>query len=109
MFGQARKLEPEEKSERLEQFVENILPDRWKTLRPMTEQEVKATTVFTIPIKEASVKIRTGMPADDDPDYDLPIWAGVIPISQAIEAPISDERNLEGIDTPDHVYKFSIG
>ena len=109
LFGQARKLELEEKNERLEEFVENILPDRWKTLRPMTEQEVKATTVFTIPIKEASVKIRTGMPADDDPDYDLPIWAGVIPISQTIEAPISDERNLEGIDTPDHVYKFSIG
>ena len=51
LFGQARKLEPEEKSERLEEFVENILPDRWKILRPMTEQEVKATTVFRIPNK----------------------------------------------------------
>lgn len=109
LFGNARKLETKEKETRLKEFVENILPGRSEYLRPMSDQEVKATTIFSMPIDEASVKVRTGMPVDDDDDYKLPIWAGVIPITQKVEEPISDEKNLDGIGTPDHVSHFSIG
>tara|TARA_A100001037_G_scaffold138649_1_gene125519 strand:- start:5362 stop:6015 length:654 start_codon:yes stop_codon:yes gene_type:complete len=109
LFGDARKLEPGEKRRHLEEFVEDILPGRWNVLRPMSNQEVRATTIFTIPIEEASVKVRDGMPIDDDEDYELPIWAGVIPISQIVGEPISDTKNIDGLKTPEHVFDFSIG
>lgn len=66
LFGYAHKIEDGDKNQLLEDFVEALIPGRWETLRPMTDQEVKATTVFSMPIDEGSAKVRTGYPIDDD-------------------------------------------
>ncbi|HEY2216763.1 MAG TPA: pyridoxamine 5'-phosphate oxidase family protein, partial [Solirubrobacteraceae bacterium] len=78
LLGQARVVaQREEKLAALEAVVEHIVPGRWAEARQPTENELKATAVLALPIDEASAKVRTGQPADDDPDYELPIWAGV--------------------------------
>lgn len=109
IFGEASKVEGEEKNKRLQGFIDTLLPGRWETLRPMTEQEILATTVLTTPIEEASVKIRKGGPVDLDEDYDIPIWAGVLPVGQTVGEPIPDDRNLAGIEIPVHVRRFKVG
>lgn len=88
------------KLEALEDFVERLYPGRWATLRPVNEQELKATTVLGMDLTEASAKIRTGPPVDDEEDYALPIWAGVVPVTIATGAPIDDARNLPGVARP---------
>lgn len=84
----------------LEDFVERLYPGRWAELRPVNEQELKATTVLGMDLSEASAKIRTGPPVDDEEDYALPIWAGVVPVTIATGAPIDDARNLPGVARP---------
>ena len=84
----------------LEDFVERLYPGRWAELRPVNEQELKATTVLGMDLSEASAKIRTGPPVDDEEDYALPIWAGVVPVTIATGAPIDDARNLPGVKRP---------
>ncbi|MDC0035795.1 pyridoxamine 5'-phosphate oxidase family protein [Chloroflexi bacterium] len=108
LFGKARKLNENEKELQLEKFMNNLLPGRWNSLRKITGQEVKATTLFTIPIEEASVKVRTGAPIDDEEDYELPIWAGIIPIKQVVGSAIADDRNLPGVEIPDHVTNYKL-
>ena len=109
VLGTARKVtDLEEKEMRLKNFVEGLFPGRWDMLRPMTKQEVKATTVLALPLDEASAKVRTGAPKDDAEDYDLPIWAGVIPMQTIIGAAIADERNLPGVVAPDHISSFRL-
>ena len=63
----------------------------------------------TIPIDEASVKIRTGGPVDDEEDYSLPIWAGVIPIAQSVGTPVPDDNNLPDVIEPSHARNFNFG
>ena len=109
LFGDAHKIENGDKHQLLEDFVEALIPGRWETLRPMTDQEAKATTVFSMPIDEGSAKVRTGYPIDDDEDYSLPIWAGVLPISQTLHAPKADPKNLAGLEVPKHVRDYSLG
>ena len=110
IYGTATKItDPEEKSEKLRGLVDMLYPGRWDTLRPMTAQEVKATTVLSLPIEEASAKIRTGGPVDDEEDYALPIWAGVVPIRQVVDAPIPDTRNLAELTVPNHARDFKTG
>ena len=75
----------------------------------MNKQEFKATTVLSLPLSEASAKIRTGPPKDDEEDYALPIWAGVIPLKMQTFLPIPDERNLDGVVAPAHVSRVAIG
>lgn len=104
VLGSAQKVtEPEEKELRLKNFVEGLFPGRWDMLRPVTDQEIKATTVLSMPIDEASAKIRTGHPIDDEEDYALPIWSGIIPIKSQLLSPEPDPRNLAGLTPPDHV------
>ncbi|MHB1329071.1 MAG: pyridoxamine 5'-phosphate oxidase family protein [Gemmatimonadales bacterium] len=104
LFGTAQRIDDDaEVAAALKQFVEHLLPGRWATLRPMTAQEQKATTVLRLEIDEASAKIRNGPPKDDEEDYALPIWAGVIPLDVTIGRPIPDPRLDPGIETPDHV------
>ena len=81
-------------------LTDHVVPGRNATLRPMTAKEIKGTSVLRIPIDEASAKIRTGPPGDDEEDYALPIWAGVIPVSLAYGAPVPDPRNLDGVPMP---------
>ncbi|HMT09571.1 MAG TPA: pyridoxamine 5'-phosphate oxidase family protein [Pyrinomonadaceae bacterium] len=80
-----------EKLNALEALTDHFVPGRWKDVRPPTELEMKATSVLKLPITEASAKIRTGPPVDDDEDYVLDVWAGVIPISLKKGEPIPDE------------------
>jgi nitroimidazol reductase NimA-like FMN-containing flavoprotein (pyridoxamine 5'-phosphate oxidase superfamily) len=110
LFGKATALEsPEDKLASLEAFMERITPGRWAELRPPTKQEMKATTVVGMEIEEASAKVRTGQPVDDEEDYALPIWAGVLPLRTVVEPPVSDPRLPEGVEAPAYLSKFSVG
>jgi nitroimidazol reductase NimA-like FMN-containing flavoprotein (pyridoxamine 5'-phosphate oxidase superfamily) len=108
--GYAHKIiDKNEKEVLLRSFVERMYPGRWEMLRPMNGQELKATTVLSLPLNEASAKVRTGAPKDDEEDYALPIWAGVIPLKLEVFPPIEDDRNLAGLDPPAHVGQVTIG
>jgi hypothetical protein len=71
-------------------LLDRIAPGRWDEIRPPSRQELRATTVLRLPIDQASAKVRTGPPIDDEPDYALPCWAGVIPLALTAGAPIPD-------------------
>jgi hypothetical protein len=93
LLGRARSVqEPAEKLAAFEAIVEHIVPQRWRDVRAPTENELKATAVLAIGIDEASAKIRTGPPLDDEEDYSLPAWAGVIPLGIAAEPLEPDPR-----------------
>ena len=109
LFGEATKIEEKDKNSLLDNFVEALIPGRLEKLRQMTDQEAKATTVFSMPIDEGSAKVRTGQPVDDVEDYSLPIWAGVIPISQIQHDPIPDPQNQAGLEMPQHIRDFKLG
>lgn len=101
LFGQATMIvDPAEKEARLQTFVDKLLPGRWETLRPMRGQELKATSVLSMPIVEASAKVRTCPPGDDEEDYALDIWAGVVPVSTKAGEPIDDPRLKPGVERP---------
>lgn len=72
----------------------------------MLPQEVKATTLLSLAITEGSARIRGGKPWDEPKDYSLPIWAGVIPVTQGVNTPVSDPRNLDGVELPAHIIAF---
>ncbi len=91
-----------EKEAELEYFVERFYPGRWQTLRPIKPKELKATTLLSLPVTEASAKLRTGGPVDDAADYELPIWSGVLPVGLTVGSPEPDPRNVEGLNTPDY-------
>jgi nitroimidazol reductase NimA-like FMN-containing flavoprotein (pyridoxamine 5'-phosphate oxidase superfamily) len=93
VLGKARLVtDPQEKLEALRSFTNHIVPDRWEEVRPVTEQELKATSVLAVPLEEVSAKIRSGPPIDDEEDYSLPIWAGVVPVRIETGEPVSDGR-----------------
>jgi nitroimidazol reductase NimA-like FMN-containing flavoprotein (pyridoxamine 5'-phosphate oxidase superfamily) len=109
-LGRAHKIKDrDEKEARLKVFVDSLFPGRWDMLRPMNGQELKATTVLSLPLNEASAKIRTGPPKDDEEDYALPIWAGVVPVRMQIGTPVNDPLNLAGVLPPDHVKALRLG
>ena len=104
IFGRAVPVEGEaEKEAALCALSEHLVPGRWEGLRSVTSRELKGTTVLALPLDEASVKTRSGPPLDDDEDYALPIWAGVLPIAQLASTPVSDERLTFGTPVPEHV------
>ena len=110
VFGEAEIVHnPAEKTARLKAMFDLWFPGRWELLRAINEQEMKATTVLRLPLDEASVKIRTGPPADDEEDYELPIWAGVVPLTITTGQPVDDPRNHEGLQAPDHALNFTAG
>jgi len=92
-----------EKRAALRAVVEHIVPGRWDDVRAPSENELSATAVLAIPIDEASAKVRSGGPVDDEEDYALPAWAGVIPLASEIRAPQPDQRLRAGIATPPYV------
>lgn len=99
----------EEKSAALRAFVDRLYPGRWDELRPMREIEVKATSVLWLPIEEASAKVRAAGVSDDEEDYALPIWAGVVPIERRFGDAEADPRNLPGVDAPEYLNRLRIG
>jgi nitroimidazol reductase NimA-like FMN-containing flavoprotein (pyridoxamine 5'-phosphate oxidase superfamily) len=94
--------DPQEKLDALRAIVEHIVPGRWEHARHPTESEMKATAVLSIPITEFSAKVRTGPPLDDEEDYALGFWAGVIPMEQVPGPALPDPRLADGIPTPGH-------
>ena len=104
VFGEATAVEPEEQRiKALELFTEKLAPGRWADVRPPTRQELKGTKVLSLPLDEASAKVRTGPPIDDDEDYDLPVWAGVLPLATQVAEPQPDPRLDPAIETPGYV------
>ena len=102
MLGKARLVtDRSEKLEALRSFTNHIVPGRWDEARQPAEQELKSTSVLALPLEEVSAKIRTGPPIDDDEDYALPIWAGVVPIRARIGEPVPDERILPEVSAFD--------
>ena len=108
VFGRATLVEDRSaKLDALRAFSEQVIPGRWDDVRQPTEQELNATTVLSLLLAEASAKIRTGPPLDDEEDYALPIWAGVIPLRLVADEPIADPRLPPGIEAPDYARRYS--
>jgi nitroimidazol reductase NimA-like FMN-containing flavoprotein (pyridoxamine 5'-phosphate oxidase superfamily) len=100
-FGEPRVIEDDErKIQLLESFTEQRYPGRWAQLRPMTRQELRATTVLTMPLDMASVKVRTGPPHDPEKDWSWPVWAGVIPVRQVAARAAIAEGVPGGVKPP---------
>ena len=97
IYGTARPVDDERKEQALYIISENVLQGRWEESRKPYDKELKGTAVLEIEIEQASSKIRTGGPKDDKADYDLDIWAGVVPIKLEAKAPIADALLSEGI------------
>ena len=98
IFGKARTVtDPAAKLAALRAFTEHVLAGRWAEVRPPDERELNATTVLALPLDEVSAKVRTGPPIDDEADYSLPVWAGVVPIRQSAGEPVPDSRLVPGV------------
>ena len=109
-FGIASELSGHaEKLASLEAFMEKLVPGRWRELRAPTAQEIKATLVLSMPIEQVSAKIRRGPPLDDEEDYQLPIWAGEIPLALRSGKPKKDPRLMPGIPLPRHLARYTLG
>ena len=102
-------IDAEEKYAALKALTEHFVPGRWDEVRWPNELELKATTVLKLPIAEASAKIRTGPPIDDEEDYEMNVWAGVLPLSISPDKPIADERLDAMTVVPKHVLNFRRG
>lgn len=109
-LGQAEKITGEdEKLAALEAFEERLAPGLWAGQRPVHKQELKGTTILSMKLEEVACKVRSGPPGDDEEDYDLDIWAGVVPISTVVGAPEDDPRLKAGIPQPDYLKQIKIG
>lgn len=107
ILGKAELVEDaDEKNKALEALTEHIVPGRWSDVRWPTELELKATSVLKLPIEEASAKIRTGDPKDDEEDYEMNVWAGILPLTLSTGEPVADERLDDGISVPGYVRNY---
>jgi nitroimidazol reductase NimA-like FMN-containing flavoprotein (pyridoxamine 5'-phosphate oxidase superfamily) len=108
MLGTARLVDdPAEKMEALRVFTEHVMKGRWDDVRQPTEQELKATTVLALPLEEVSAKVRTGGPIDDEEDYALSVWAGVLPLETAAKEPLPDPQRKSDRPLPDYLKNYS--
>ena len=104
ILGKASIVEDEhEKLAALHHFTEHIIKGRWADVRPPSPNELKVTTVLRLPLTEASAKIRTGPPVDDEADYGLKVWAGELPLRLVAGAPIPDPRLSDEIIPPEYL------
>jgi len=109
-FGIAREItDPAAKVEALRTISEHVIKGRWKDVRGPTETELKATAVLEFEVEEASAKIRTGGPLDDEEDYALPIWAGVVPVEMKPQPPIADTRLTGNLEVPAYALHYRRG
>ena len=107
VFGRATLVDdPKEKYDALVALSEHIVKGRWADVREPTEEEMIQTTVLSLPIEEASAKIRTGPPLDDEEDYALPIWAGVVPLKLVAGEPVNDPRLPAEIPVPEYATHY---
>jgi uncharacterized protein len=106
ILGKAWPVESDqEKTAALHAISENIMRGRWDDVRKPTAQELKATAVLALPIEEVSAKIRTGPPLDDEEDYALPVWSGVLPMAIKAGEPVADSRLIAGVNVPEYLKK----
>lgn len=104
VYGTARHVDdPEERLAGLRAITEQLAPGQWDAARPPDRKEMAATAVVALSLEEASVKVRQGPPKDDEEDYDLPVWAGVLPLVVSWGAPEPDPRLAAGVAVPAHV------
>ena len=108
VFGRAFLVEEgEAKLAALRAFSEHVIPGRWDDVRKPNDQELDQTTVLSLPLEEASAKVRTGPPLDEEDDYVLSVWAGVIPLRLAAGPAITDPRLKSNIDPPEYAVEYS--
>jgi nitroimidazol reductase NimA-like FMN-containing flavoprotein (pyridoxamine 5'-phosphate oxidase superfamily) len=93
----------DEKWEAMRRLTEKLVPGRWDDARQPSDKEFKGTTLVAFPIDLASAKVRSGPPGDDEEDYDLTVWAGVIPLTLTPGTPVPDPRLPEGIALPGYL------
>ena len=96
----------EEKLEALHAFTEKVLPGRWEDARQPNEKELRATSILKLPLTEVSAKVRSGPVLDDEEDYALPVWAGIVPLHLQAQAPIRDERCDPAIPVPAYAASY---
>jgi len=107
IFGKVTKIEdPEDKMNALECILNHMVPGHWDNIRQPNDKEFNATLVMAIKIDTASAKVRAEGVVDEKEDHSLPIWAGVVPIKQVVENPISDSDLLEGLEVPEAVLNY---
>jgi len=107
IFGKGEEvMEKEVKLNALNAITDHLLPGRWEDARQPNEKELNSTTVVSVKIEEASAKIRTGPPKDEEEDYDLPVWAGVLPLIPILSEPVRDPYQNENILLPDYIKKL---
>jgi nitroimidazol reductase NimA-like FMN-containing flavoprotein (pyridoxamine 5'-phosphate oxidase superfamily) len=106
VFGVARLVaDAEEKLLALRTITEHLVPGQWSYVRQPSKKELAATSALALPLTEASVKIRSGGPSDEPEDYELDLWAGVVPVTTGFGEPEPDAVLRAGIDTPAHIIK----
>ncbi|SEN64616.1 pyridoxamine 5'-phosphate oxidase family protein [Nonomuraea pusilla] len=106
VYGRARLVtDPDERMDGLRALSEQLVPGQWDYARRPSRKELAATAVLALSLEEASVKIRQGAPEDEDEDYALPVWAGVLPLVTAWGKPEPDPVLPEGIETPVHILR----
>jgi len=93
----------------LKAMMDRVVPGRWDDVRAPNDQEFKATTVLRLPIDEVSAKVRMGPPVDDEEDYALACWAGVVPCAIETGTPIADDQLAEGTPAPGYLNKIVLG
>jgi len=107
IFGKGVEItDDKQKMKALKAVTDHILPGRWNDARKPNGKELKATSVISVKINEASAKIRTGPPKDEEQDYSLPVWAGVIPFTQKPSKPVDDPILTKGISIPDYISRM---
>ncbi len=107
IFGAVSAIEdPAEKTEALRCFTEHIVKGRWSEVREPTRAELDATIVLALPLEEASAKVRTGPPVDDEEDYQLPVWAGVLELKTTAGELVPDPRLHDGAEPPPHLLHY---
>jgi len=102
VYGSPRLVDdPDEKLHALRVITECTMPGRWDELREPLEKEIKQTGIIALDIESASAKVSSGMPDDEDADYEIPIWAGILPLKSAFTSLESDDRLIDGVEASD--------
>jgi nitroimidazol reductase NimA-like FMN-containing flavoprotein (pyridoxamine 5'-phosphate oxidase superfamily) len=108
VFGRGRLVvDEQEKLAALQAVAEHLIPGRWKEARPPNQKELNATSVVSIRMDEASAKVRLGPPVDEEEDYSLPVWAGILPLQEMPLAPLRDELQSGDVSLPDYIARYT--